>query len=242
MQQVIPVLRTLPIDVSAFDFIDNIAGRPVSRSVTGNVATLKLDRPHKIDVGHTMLITGVGGAGYNGYFVVASVPTPSSLTYALTHVDEAETVDTDGIVNHTSPVNAQPFLIKSNGAGNIRYSTVESARAKSVTRKVLTNVATIRTEKKHGLLKGMTVMVQGMADNAYNGPFTITTCPTPNSFSYALVHADEGETTDIGGVIDETQIKAVVAQVYFQDPEVCRKVFKDATTATNIIIGYVPKL
>jgi hypothetical protein len=87
-------------------------------------------------------------------------------------------------------------------------------------------------------------MIAGMTDTAYNGLFTLTTCPTPKTFSFALVHANEAETTDLGGVIDDTQLKAVVTQVYFQDQELCRKIFTTAagTTATGLIIGYLPKL
>jgi hypothetical protein len=37
---------------------------------------------------------------------------------------------------------------------------------------------------------------------------------------------------------NEPIIKTVEAQVYFQDPEVCRKIFKTGTTATDIYVGY----
>ena len=137
-------------------------------------------------------------------------------------------------------IDAEGFYVRS-GAGDLKYSSYGSAAAVSVSRKIASNVATIRTLGAHGLRVGDSVMIKGITTHLeYNGEFTVTGVPTPTTFTYALTHADEAETSDIGGVIDAVLTKTVEEQVYFVDPEVFRKIFiaADGTTATDIFVGY----
>lgn len=62
-------------------------------SWSSNVATLRLETPHKFLVGDSVKVTNVTSGinttgeynlGYNGLFTVVSVPTPKTFTYALT--------------------------------------------------------------------------------------------------------------------------------------------------------------
>jgi hypothetical protein len=143
-------------------------------------------------------------------------------------VSTAQFIDTEG------------FYVRS-GAGVLKYSTYGSAAATSVSRKVASNVATIRTLNAHGLRVGDNVMIKGITTHLeYNGEFTVTGVPTPTTFTYALTHADAAEASDTGGVIDAVLTKTVEEQVYFVDPEVFRKIFiaADGTTATGIHAGY----
>jgi hypothetical protein len=42
----------------------------------------------------------------------------------------------------------------------------------------------------------------------------------------------------VGNEDSEAITKTVAAEVYFKDPELCRKIFQTGTTATGIYIGY----
>jgi hypothetical protein len=130
------------------------------------------------------------------------------------------------------------FFIRSNGAGNIRYATMGSAKATTVSRKIATNVATLKTTEPHGLTIGETVVITGVGHADYNGVFVVVSVPTTKSFTFALTHADEAETSDTGGIVEAAILKAVFAQEYFCDPEFCKKIFSTGTTATGIHVGY----
>jgi len=63
-----------------------------------NVATLTTASAHGLIVGDTVVITGVGGTGYNATAVVASIPTTTTFTYSNTGSSEGTTADTGGSI------------------------------------------------------------------------------------------------------------------------------------------------
>ena len=73
-----------------------------NRAVTNNVATLTTAAAHRLLVNQAVVITGLNDATYRGTFHIASVPTATTFTYALTHADEVTTADTTGLVENTS--------------------------------------------------------------------------------------------------------------------------------------------
>ena len=68
------------------------------RAVATNVATITTSTPHNINVGFYVTISGMADSTYNGTYPVASVPSPTTFTYALTHGNEGSTSDTGGTV------------------------------------------------------------------------------------------------------------------------------------------------
>ena len=70
-----------------------------NRARTSNVATLTTGAAHGFKVGDTLIMTGIGGVGYNATATVASVPTTTTFTYANTGSDEGSTADTGGSIN-----------------------------------------------------------------------------------------------------------------------------------------------
>lgn len=70
-----------------------------NRARASNVATITTAATHGLTVGMTVAISGLGGTGYNGTFVVASVPSGTTFTYANTGANEATTSDTLGTVD-----------------------------------------------------------------------------------------------------------------------------------------------
>ena len=71
-----------------------------NRVRTTNVVTLTTSAAHLLNVGDTVVITGVGGTGYNGTVVVLSVPSTTTFTYNNgTYSNEGSTADTGGSIN-----------------------------------------------------------------------------------------------------------------------------------------------
>jgi len=58
-----------------------IGPAPTGAVESGNMVTLNTLSPHGLAVGQAITVSGVMVAGYNGTFMVAAVPTPTSLSY-----------------------------------------------------------------------------------------------------------------------------------------------------------------
>src|SRR5205814_2219 len=59
-----------------------IAASPTGATEAGTTVTIATTVAHGFAVGQTVVIAGVGVAGYNGTFTVTSVPSPTTFTYA----------------------------------------------------------------------------------------------------------------------------------------------------------------
>jgi len=64
-----------------------------------NVATLTTSTAHGLRVGDTVVITGVGGIGYNATAVITVVGSTTTFSYANTGSSETTTADTGGSIN-----------------------------------------------------------------------------------------------------------------------------------------------
>jgi subtilisin-like proprotein convertase family protein len=60
-----------------------IAASPTGATEVGNLVTIQTTAPHGLAVGVTVTIAGVG-VGYNGTYVITSVPSPTTFTYVST--------------------------------------------------------------------------------------------------------------------------------------------------------------
>ena len=58
-----------------------IAASPTGATETGNTVTLTTTAAHGLQAGQTVYISGVGVAGYNGLFTIATVPTATTFTF-----------------------------------------------------------------------------------------------------------------------------------------------------------------
>lgn len=70
-----------------------VAATVTNKALTSNVATLTTSASHGLTVGQVVVVAGVD-ATFNGTYVVASVPTGTTFTYALTHADVSSTAAT----------------------------------------------------------------------------------------------------------------------------------------------------
>lgn len=236
------IIRAMAISLASYDFVDNLVAKTLKKKILSNVATITCDRAHQHLPGDVLYITGLGTISeYNGYFVISTISTDGlSFSYSLTHADDAENADLGGEIHDPIAKKQTGFFVRS-AAGAICYSLIGNIAIKTATKKITSNVATITTQGPHGLKVGNTIIINGLGGSHaadYNIATTITVVPTPDSFSFALTHADDAVNTDTGGCVDEYLLKTVGAEVYFVDPEVCRKIHKTGTTATGIIIGY----
>jgi len=68
------------------------------RARASNVATITTGSVHNLLVGDGFVISGLGGSGYNGTWIVTVVTDTTHFSYACTGGDEGQTGDTNGIV------------------------------------------------------------------------------------------------------------------------------------------------
>jgi len=73
----VPIIEKIP-DISIASFI---AAAPTGATESGNTVTITTNAPHGLVAGQSVLVAGVGVAGYNGPFTVLTVPSPASFTY-----------------------------------------------------------------------------------------------------------------------------------------------------------------
>ena len=233
------IIRATTISVATYDFVDNLIAKTLTKKVLSNVATITLDRAHKKNLGDHVYINGLSThLEYNGYFVISAVPSITSFSYALTHADDVENADTGGVIHDPNAQKQNGFYLRVGGTGTVRYALIGNAVAQVARRKVATNVATITTRVPHGLLTGNTIIMFGFADAAYNNTgFTITSVPSPTTFTFALTHANE-DVVDGGGLVEDTIVKTFTANVKFDDPECIKKIFTTGTAATGLVVGY----
>jgi hypothetical protein len=77
----------------------------VNRKRVSNVATIETNGVHGLTVGDNVLISGLSGTGYNGTWLVASIPNTIHFTFANTGSNETEVADTGGTVTGDNPSN-----------------------------------------------------------------------------------------------------------------------------------------
>ncbi len=69
-----------------------------NRLRNSNIATITTSAAHGLEIGDVVEVVGVGGSGYNGTVVVATVPSGTQFTYANSGSNEGSTADTGGTV------------------------------------------------------------------------------------------------------------------------------------------------
>jgi len=77
---------------------------------SGGTVTVRTIEPHRLQPGDTVEVAGAADAGYNGVFVVTTVPDPNTFTY-----DQVAAGDPSGggvVIPKLQPVNGYPFAIR----------------------------------------------------------------------------------------------------------------------------------
>ena len=147
-----------------------------NRAVTGtNTATLTTAIAHGFIAGQRITVTGLNDSTYRGTYTIATVPSTTTFTYALSHANES-VADVTG--------------------------RVAPADNMTATRSCSGNIATLTTTYPHRLIQDQSVVISSVEDTAYNGTYKITSVPTTGSFTYALTHDEEATTPSSAGKIE----------------------------------------
>jgi uncharacterized repeat protein (TIGR01451 family) len=101
-----------PTISKAFVLISQIAPSPIGATESGSTVTITTNTPHTFLVGQSVTISGVGVAGYNGTFTIASVPSPTTFTYTDTNTGLAASGGgTATVAENTMPLNGIVTLV-----------------------------------------------------------------------------------------------------------------------------------
>ncbi|PYU32753.1 MAG: hypothetical protein DMG28_10485 [Acidobacteria bacterium] len=187
-----------------------IAAAPTGAVRAGNAVTITTIAPHGLITGQTVLITGVADNSFNGAFTVASVPNSTTFTFAQTAANA-----TSGGGSALDPGLQTSSGITANGA--LRTA----------------NVVTVTTTAPHGLLTDEAVLITGVADNSFNGYFTVSSVPSATTFAYAQTAANA--TSGGGAALYSNPLATVVvgnATGIAINPETEKVMLADPTTNT----------
>ncbi|HEX9002909.1 MAG TPA: hypothetical protein VGB07_23575 [Blastocatellia bacterium] len=171
-------IRPQPIDIAS-----NGAVR------TNGVTTITTTVPHQLNVGDSVNISGVTDSSFTGLFAVASVPSPTTFTFAQTGQPNASSGGGEILATETyaqfvfwgvMDFKSLPgFDLFSFGRPTSFIATTANKGAVRAG-----GVATITTTAPHGLTVGERVEVYGVADKSFNGFFTIASVPSATAFTY----------------------------------------------------------
>jgi len=163
-----------------------------------NIVTITTTSGHGFSSGTSVTISGVTDVTFIGTFIIVSVPTSTTFTYAQSGTDATSgsgTAASNAInwsVNDVQGGNAQFGTITTTG-----FYTAPSALPPSTTATITatgavrrTNVVTITTTAAHNLAPGQVVNITGVTDTTFNGTFVVTGVPTTTTFTYSQSAAD----------------------------------------------------
>src|SRR5579871_1022487 len=139
-----------------------------------NVVTVTTTTSHGLLVGEQGALSGVTDATFDAPFTITDVPSTTTFKFAQNGADGTSGA---GVVTVS--------------IGVIAHIAASGAARKS-------NVVTIKTTTAHGLVKDDLVRIREVADESFNGAFTVTGAPTKATFTYAQNGPDA---TSGGGLV-----------------------------------------
>jgi hypothetical protein len=143
-------------------------------AVSGTTVTLTTSEVHGFLVGEDITIEG--SSTLDGTYTITTLPSTTTLTFTKSGLTSINATT----VNNVS-VRAKKRQIKS--------------------RELIGNTATITTTGPHGAIIGEQVVIVGI-DATFNGSYTISSIPTPNSFTYSKT-ASNVASADVTGAFSE---------------------------------------
>ncbi len=202
--------------------VTGVTGIPIAATNgavrAGNVVTITTTQAHTLLIGQVVTVAGVTDASFNGTFLVASVPSPTTFTYAQTGADAtsgggtASNGSVNWFVNDVAGGNPAVGTIDSDG-----LYTAPSALPPPVTATITSsgavrasNVVTITTTAAHDFFAGQTVIISGVTDASFNGTFVISSAPSTTTFTYSQTAANA---TSGGGTASSFSVKIKAASV-----------------------------
>ena len=174
--------------------VDDTPYTIITKSLTGNVATITTSAAHGFAVGQTVVINGVDNV-FDGTYVIASVPTTTTFTYAKTHADVGST-------------NVRAVAYSANQSTQSTQTYDGTVLSATITNKALTsNIATLTTSSAHGFDNGSLVTIKGV-DALFDGTYQVIAAPTTTTFNYVKI-ADNVTSTSVASSYSTSAIARV---------------------------------
>jgi hypothetical protein len=167
-----------------------------NKALTSNVATLTTGATHSYAIGDVVTVAGVDTT-FDGTYVVASVPTTTTFTYAKT----ASNVTSAAV----SPVGI--------------VTRIPSTSGVAVSNKYLKNNTAMLTATSHGLAVHDWVNVT-VGDSTLDGFWEVTGVPSANLFTYTASGADIASTA-CGGAFGKRNSTTTVYTVPSATQSIC---------------------
>lgn len=146
------------------------------KALSSNTATLTTSTPHGFVVGEKVVVENVD-ATFNGTYVITSLPSNTTFTYAKTASNLISTA--------------------------VTAATVRSGSRQIKSRQLIGNSVTITTVNTHGILIGEQIAISGVGA-PFDGTFTVTSVPTATSFTYSQNNANVALADIAGAFVDIT--------------------------------------
>jgi hypothetical protein len=160
-----------------------------NKALTSNVATLTTGAVHGYAIGDVVTVGGVDTT-FDGTYVVASIPTTTTFTYALTASNvTSAAVSPVGIVSENSSV-----------SGVV------------ITNKYKKNTVATLTANAHGLSVGDTVYIS-IGDTTIQGQYTVTGVPSAGLFTVTAAGSDIASTA-CGGAFGKLNSAIALTTLY----------------------------
>jgi DNA/RNA endonuclease YhcR with UshA esterase domain len=187
-------------------------------SIISNQANVITVDPHNFILGERVTISGIN-SNYNGSYLITSVPSPTTFTYAVTRTNSRAILNrvissNVATITLNAPhgfVNGEDVLISglpdifdgihqitSLPANNTFTYNIQRSTSKNVTVKSRSsNIAIITTSTSHGLSASEQVTISGV--DGFNGTFTVTAVLSSNSFSFSQTGSNLNPTSVTNG-------------------------------------------
>ncbi|MBI3483793.1 MAG: hypothetical protein HY012_01380, partial [Acidobacteria bacterium] len=159
-----------------------------------NVVTITTSSAHGFAVGHVVTVSGVTDSSFSGTFIIVSVPTATTFTYAQTAADATSgggtvaNISVNWFVSDVQGGNSTVGTITTTGLYTAPDALPPPATATITSTGVAraSNVVTITTSAAHNFVVNQLVIIAGVTDSSFNGSFVIATVPTTTTtFTYA---------------------------------------------------------
>ena len=136
-----------------------------NKALTSNVATLTTGTAHGYLTGDQIVVSGVDTT-FDGGFIIASVPTSTTLTYARGASNVTSTAVTDAVITGGTPR---------------AFAYVNNVVAAS-------NICTLTTAANHGFAVGDIIVISGVASTV-DGTVVVASAPSNTTFTFPIATA-----------------------------------------------------
>ncbi|MGA7730228.1 MAG: LysM peptidoglycan-binding domain-containing protein, partial [Chloroflexia bacterium] len=168
------------------------ANKGASRA--GGTTTIITTTAHDYVAGDQVKIAGVADSSFDGTFTVVAVPTSTTFTYAQSSAPDGSSGG--GWAANAAPKKQQVPVLALPAFTKPDIRPIATVQSKGAVR--AGGTTTITTTYAHEFTAGATVDIAGVADNSFNGTFTVATA-VPGSTTFTYAQAGAPDTTSGGG-------------------------------------------